>query len=364
MRLMKIGLVVLLGMLVVLSSATGSVAKVREYWIAAEVRDWSYAPSGKNLIFGENFLPHPWDCSEPPFDGNRGKCRLTIPKVRYIEYTEGFKEEVKQPNWLGVLGPIIRAEVGDEVVVHFENRTRGSLGFDYGIHPHGFRYDKASEGAVYFGVNNRKVKPGAGAQIGPGGSFTYHWFADEDSSPGSMDPSSLVWWYHSHVDEPFETNLGLLGPIVIVKKGWAKEVEWPKGSGLMRPVPKDVDREFVTCYFIFDEAGGEEAGLMHAINGYVFGNLRGLKMREGERVRWYTMGMGNEVDLHTAHWHGKVVEFGNKFFNTKTDVVELLPGSMKTVTMTADNAGEWIMHCHVADHIDAGMLTTFLIRKR
>jgi FtsP/CotA-like multicopper oxidase with cupredoxin domain len=44
-----------------------------------------------------------------------------------------------------------------------------------------------------------------------------------------------------------------------------------------------------------------------------------------------------------------------------TDVIELLPGSMVTVDMQADNPGEWLFHCHVADHIDAGMITTYQI---
>lgn len=46
---------------------------------------------------------------------------------------------------------------------------------------------------------------------------------------------------------------------------------------------------------------------MHGINGYVFGNLPGLDMTAGQRVRWYLMGMGSEVDLHTsplARQHG------------------------------------------------------------
>ena len=29
-----------------------------------------------------------------------------------------------------------------------------------------------------------------------------------------------------------------------------------------------------------------------------------ISMKRGERVRWYVMGMGTEVDLHTPHWHG------------------------------------------------------------
>ena len=39
--------------------------------------------------------------------------------------------------------------------------------------------------------------------------------------------------------------------------------------------------------------------------------------------------------------------------------MSLLPASMKTLDMTPDNAGTWLFHCHVNDHIDAGMLALF-----
>lgn len=49
--------------------------------------------------------------------------------------------------------------------------------------------------------------------------------------------------------------------------------------------------------------------LFAAINGYVYGNVNGLNMEVGDKVYWYLMGMGNEVDIHTAHWHGHSVEY-------------------------------------------------------
>ena len=44
-----------------------------------------------------------------------------------------------------MLGPIIRAEVGDEIHVVFRNRIR----FPAGIHSHGVLYNKSSEGSPY-----------------------------------------------------------------------------------------------------------------------------------------------------------------------------------------------------------------------
>ncbi len=249
--------------------STAYAQKVRHYYIQAEDVIWDFAPTNQNLVHGGQ-IPEPWTNSH------------VFPKVRYIQYTNAsFSTPKPQPSWLGVLGPIIRAEVGDEVVVLFRNRAF-KAGGNYGMHPHGFRYTKDNEGAHY-------IPAGAGAEVPPGGQFEYHWLADEDSGPGLGDPSSLVWWYHSHVNEPQETNLGLLGPIIITRRGMAR----PDGS------PRDVNREFVTAFFIFNELNGEEPGLMHSINGYIFGNLRGLEMNNGDKVRWYLLGMGNEVDLHT-----------------------------------------------------------------
>jgi manganese oxidase len=298
--------------------------KTRTYFIAAEDVSWDYAPSGKDLIDGQP-IPLPW------------RARTVWPKTRYIEYTDAtFTVRKAQPAWLGILGPVIRAEVGDTIVVHFLNRTK----MEHSIHPHGLRYDKDNEGARY-------VRTGLGGEIPPGGQFTYHWLADAASGPGPDDPSSVVWWYHSHVEAGMEANAGLLGPIIITANGKAR----PDGS------PNDVDREFVAMFMIFDEMQTKPEGLFHSINGYIFGNLPGLTMKEGEHVRWYLLGMGNEKDLHTPHWHGKTVLYHHRH----TDVIELLPASMTSADMIADNPGNWLFHCHVADHMESGMMATYTI---
>jgi hypothetical protein len=188
----------------------------------------------------------------------------------------------------------------------------------------------------------------------PGDRYTYRWLADKESGPGPGDPSSLVWWYHSHVDTEREINAGLLGPIIVTAKGKAN----PDGT------PKHVDRELIAMFMIFDELGPrpsnqhtDQAGLFYSINGYIFGNLPGVTMKQGEKVRWYLLGMGSEEDLHTPHWHGKVVTYHGRH----TDVIELLPGSMATADMNADNPGTWQLHCHVLEHMEAGMMAVYTI---
>ncbi len=39
------------------------------------------------------------------------------------------------------------------------------------------------------------------------------------SGPGPADPSSLLWMYHSHVDETSETYAGLAGALIVTRKG-------------------------------------------------------------------------------------------------------------------------------------------------
>jgi FtsP/CotA-like multicopper oxidase with cupredoxin domain len=148
--------------------------------------------------------------------------------------------------------------------------------------------------------------------------------------------------------------------------------------------PTDVDREFVLLFEVMDENAsrsiadkmtehihhedGEdehaevddefiESNLMHGINGYVYGNLPGLTMRVGERVHWYMMGMGTEVDHHTPHRHGNTLTM----MGMRTDMVELLPMSMKTLDMPPDAVGTWLLHCHVNDHIVAGMQALYTV---
>lgn len=45
----------------------------------------------------------------------------------------------------------------------------------------------------------------------------------------------------------------------------------------------------------------------------MYSNANGLNMKVGDKVYWYLMGMGNDVDIHSVHWHGHSAEY--KVFN-------------------------------------------------
>ena len=336
--------VMLTGLLAACAQDGVAPATVR-YFVAAEPVDWDYAPLGRDPAF-DRPLPEPW-----------GR-RHVYPKLRYIQYTDAtFSVRVEGPPSAGILGPVLRVVVGDTLEVVFLNRTDGPVS----MHPHGVRYGRGSEGAAYEpGGMSRGIAP-------PGGRVTYTWAADEGAGPTPREPSSKVWLYHSHVAHDHEIQRGLVGTIVVTD---------PRRANPDR-TPRDVDRELTAFFMVWDEnrdesaheAGHEaghdapeaehEANLKHAINGRFFANLEGLEMKVGERVRWYLVALGNEADLHTAHWHAETVatELGSR-----TDVVELLPASMRVVDMFPRNPGTWLFHCHVSDHMMAGMFTRYVIR--
>lgn len=77
----------------------------------------------------------------------RGPDRIgsVYKKAMYRQYTDAtYSQQAPRPPWLGFLGPILRAEVDDVIVVHLKNFASRN----YSMHPHGVFYEKNSEGIV------------------------------------------------------------------------------------------------------------------------------------------------------------------------------------------------------------------------
>src|ERR1044071_560852 len=202
---------------------------VRTYFIAADELTWDYAPTGINQISGKPFegIQTLFTKQGPQQIGSKSK------KALYREYTDAsfrtLKARPASDAYLGFLGPVIRAEVGDTIKITFKNNGT----HPFSMHPHGVLYDKASEGAGYSDGSASGTKGDDG--VPPGKTYTYTWIAADRSGPSSMDGSSVFWMYHSHVDESADVNSGLIGPMIITARGQAK----PDGS------PKDVDKEII-----------------------------------------------------------------------------------------------------------------------
>lgn len=102
------------------------------------------------------------------------------------------------PMWTyngGLPGPLIRARVGDRLIVHFKN----SLPDPTTVHWHGLRISAAMDGA-----------PGhSQPEVPPGGTFEYDFEL----------PDAGFYWYHPHVDSAHQLGNGLYGPILVSDDG-------------------------------------------------------------------------------------------------------------------------------------------------
>jgi len=383
-RICSVGFALAFVFLLVVSPATSRAmqgattsGKVRTYYIAADEVEWNYAPSGMNKMMGMKFSGYP----NVFFEKGPHRIGVAYRKAIYREYTDETFTTLKPrtPEWehAGILGPIIRAEVGDTIRVVFKNNATHPAS----IHSHGVFYNKDSEGASYDDGTTGNDK--ADDDVQPGKTHLYTWQVPERAGPGPSDPSSVVWLYHSHGNRGLES--GLIGAIIITAKGMANS----DGK------PKDVDREFVTLFMLFDEntswyldynmknyltdlkgtnklefnptddegnfsaagSGFSAANIKMTINGFIFANGPMMTMKKGERVRWYLLTMGEGFNVHTPHWHGNVVlDRGHR-----TDVLTLLPAEMRTVDMVPDDPGIWMFHCHIEDHMDGGMMALYKV---
>eukprot|EP00898_Chlorokybus_atmophyticus_P000768 jgi/Chlat1/1692/Chrsp127S01958 len=302
----------------------------REYFIQIEEQDWNYAPSGVNQCTASADAPDP----ELPYSDT------TWRKARYIEYTDQSfttrRSVVTGSEYTGILGPILRAEVGDTIVIN----ARNNASYPFSLHPHG-------------------------------------WEVPERAGPGPSDPSSIVWLYHSHDDETADTNAGLVGAIIVTRKGSAISQEDPS--------PSDVDKEVVQLYAVMDENTSKyaltngiarlgsddeteveeylakdtviENNLMHSVNGYIFCNAPAINLTTNERVRWHFIALGTEVDMHTPTFHEDTLIA----LNRRRNAVQLLPASMVTADFSPQRAGTFQVGCQVYDHVLAGMLAQYSV---
>jgi manganese oxidase len=342
-------------------ATAGAQPNVHTYYIAADEVQWNYVPTTPtHVLKGEHEInPMP-----PPKSD-------TYLKAVYREYTDDTFTTLKPrpPEWqhLGILGPLLRAEVGDVIKIVFKNNTRKILT----MHPHGLAYDKDSEGAYY--SQEAGQPPDAtkkGNAVKNGETFTYTWTVPERAGPGPGDPSSILWMYHSHFNESVDMNSGLIGPIIVSRKGSTK----PDGT------PTDVDREFVVAFAVFDESASgyfmwnivreqkyptamitspnfSKSLEYYTMNGFIRGTMPLLTMKKGERVRWYLLANSNEDDVHAPHWHAQTVVMNGM----RMDTLNMAPMGMIVADMTPDNPGTWLFHCHVNDHFDGGMYALFKV---
>jgi FtsP/CotA-like multicopper oxidase with cupredoxin domain len=140
----------------------------------------------------------------------------------YQEYTDGTFAQVKprpaEWNHLSFLGPLIRADVGDTIRVVFRNR----VGFPANVHPDAVLYHPGAQAALSAATPTSPGGLGADsddAPVAPGQTRVYTWAVPPQAGPGPDDHGSVLWLYHSRTGQPTGGDAGLIGPMIVYKRG-------------------------------------------------------------------------------------------------------------------------------------------------
>jgi FtsP/CotA-like multicopper oxidase with cupredoxin domain len=270
-----------------------------EYWVGAVPTTWNVVPTGR----------------DPLTDTSYEADRTTMQAVIYRRYTADWRNQL--PPGYGLVGPVIQAQVGDTIVVHFKNFDPNA---SHSMHFHGVDYQSASDGAYIPNVS------GAGADVKPGQSFTYRLVAGADSAG--------VWPYYDHgpsMEQSIER--GLYGALSIRPRG--------------QPRP---DREFVVFL-------GRQQNL-DTVDGLAFiNNTPTFRARVGELVQWDVLGLGD--GHHSFHVHGHRWSSADG----PRDVRTVGPGESFVLRWRETKPGSWLYHCHVQSHMANGMIGLYVVTR-
>ncbi|NWS33917.1 FA8 factor, partial [Polioptila caerulea] len=322
------------------------VSKVRRYYIAAVETAWDYthsdllsvlqAPAGTLGHAG----PRPPRADVPP----------RYRKAVFVEYPDGsFTQPKLKPAWMGLLGPTIRAEVYDTVVITFKNLASRP----YNLHAVGVSYWKASEGAGYEDETSQPEKEGD--RVDPGKTHTYVWEIHENQGPTDDDSVCLTHSYSSNTNSVKDINSGLIGALLVCRPGT-----------LASDGNEGLQKEFVLLFAVFDEGkswyseqGSPAAAQpqahqrteLHTINGYINGSLPGLTLCLKKKVHWHVIGLGSGPEVHSIFFEGHTFLVRSHRLSS----LEISPATYLTAQTVPGTAGWFRMFCQILSHQQAGM---------
>jgi FtsP/CotA-like multicopper oxidase with cupredoxin domain len=202
-------------------------------------------------------------------------------------------------------GPVIRARVGDRLIVHFANH----LPEPTTIHWHGVRVPNDMDGVP--GVSQE--------QVPPGGTFDYDFIL----------PDAGTYWYHPHVDSALQVGNGLYGALIVTDPGDPTEIDPALGKELVL-VLSDMGIDPDGSLFPAD-TGGELGTLFGREGNVILANGRvnpTLQARPGLRQRWRIINAAKSRYFQLA-WEG------NQFLRIGSDGGRLEePERMDRVVLT------------------------------
>ncbi len=123
-----------------------------------------------------------------------------------------------------------------------------------------------------------------------------------------------------------------------------------------QPDTRPADRELEV------RLGGNMERYLWTINGKKFTEVEPLQVQYGERIRLKFI--NDSMMAHPMHLHGMFMQLENgqssaNMPNKHTLMVP--PGKTVTALLTADELGEWAIHCHLLYHMSSGMMSKLVV---
>lgn len=223
-------------------------------------------------------------------------------------------------------GPTIEVVEGDRVRIYVTNR----LPEHTSIHWHGQRLPNGMDGVA--GLTQPAIPAGK--------TYLYEF---EARRPGTF-------MYHPHADENTQMAMGMMG-------FWVTHPRKP------HPWIAPVDRDYCFLLNAYDIEPGAAVPRVSTMlefnlwtwNSRVFPGIDPLVASKGERVR---IRIGNlTMTAHPIHLHGHEFEVtGTDGGPTRPEsrwpevTVDIAVGQMRQLEFTADEEGDWAIHCHKSHH--------------
>ena len=110
------------------------------------------------------------------------------------------------------------------------------------------------------------------------------------------------------------------------------------------------------------ELGGNMERYIWTINGKKFNQAEPLNVKYGDRVR--LIFKNDSMMAHPMHLHGMFMQLENgqasaSLPNKHTIIVP--PGQTVSALLTANELGEWAIHCHLLYHMSSGMMSKLVV---
>ncbi|KAM3910490.1 coagulation factor VIII-like [Leptodactylus fuscus] len=308
-------------------------AITRVFYIAAEEHLWNYKDG---TVFSE-------EEEERPFLRQPGS--QIYKKALFVEYTdESFTDIKPKEDLTGLLGPTIRVETFDNVVIHFKNLAS----IPFSLHGVGVSYGKRSEGAGYNDGTGKLEK--ADDAVPPGQSYTYIWKIPENYGPAESDPICLTSAYYSHSNSSYDINSGLVGAILICKPGSLTEEGHQYGV-----------QEKIIALAVFDEGHSHytqdvNVEPLHTINGWLNGSIPEQYVCLKKPIHFHVIGFGTHFEIHSLSLerHSFVIR------DHRVPVLSVTAFSFLTAIVHPGEKGVYKLSCQTWTHPEGNM--TSLIR--